>query len=89
MENSDSGYDSHLNYQLFSESFFDFQNKVFYILVFTIISIIITIYYSNPDFLGESDRYINIISEKMDIYKNKVLLYLNMSNGAVKSYSTL
>jgi hypothetical protein len=89
MENSDSGYDSQLNYQLFSESFFDLQNKVFYILVFTIISIIITIYYRNPDFLGGTDRYMNIISEKMDIYKNKVLLYLNMSNGAVKSYSTL
>ena len=89
MENPDSN--SYLNSRLFSDASigFDFQNNIFYILVSLIIAILAIFYYRNPDFLARAEIYINNLSENMEFYKNKLLLSINMDNGAVKSYSSL
>jgi hypothetical protein len=83
MENSDFESDNSLGID------FTFQNKVLYILVPLIIIFFGIFYYRNPNLLEGIERNMNIFLENMDFYKNKVLLSLNMDNGAVKSYSSL
>jgi hypothetical protein len=93
MENADSIVNSGsiINSELFKNTSIEvnFQDYIFYILVLLIFSIIGFIYYRNPDFLAGAERNMNILSENMDFYKNKILLSINMDNGAVKSYSSL
>jgi hypothetical protein len=87
MENSASVINSELFKNASIE--FNFQDYIFYILVLLIMAIFGIFYYRNPDFLGGAERNMNIIKENMEYYKNKLLLNLNMDNGAVKSYSTI